>query len=116
MAKGRQKVRVGRVVSGKMDQTVVVAVAWQRPHPLYKKSVRRITRLYAHDGENTCRQGDLVKVEETRPLSKLKRWRVVQVLERGPQVEVTPQEIGREILEEKTAEEAPQQTPEEKEE
>jgi len=79
---GRRKVREGRVVSDKMDKTVVVAVERLVPHPLYKKRVRRTTKLKAHDAENRCRTGDTVRVVETRPLSKEKRWRVVEILRR----------------------------------
>ncbi len=75
-----RKQKVGRVVSNKMDKTVVVAVDYLRPHPIYRKTVRQTHKFYAHDEDNTCRVGDTVRIEETRPLSKLKRWRVVEVL------------------------------------
>ncbi len=78
-----RKVRVGKVVSDKMDKTVVVAVADRVAHPLYKKIVGRTYKLKAHDEENTCRVGDTVKVMETRPLSKDKRWRVVEIVEKA---------------------------------
>ncbi len=78
-----QKVRVGRVVSTKMEKTVVVAVERQRIHRLYKKPVRRKTRFKAHDVNGVCVTGDLVRIQETRPLSRDKRWRVTEVLERG---------------------------------
>ena len=78
-----QKTRVGRVVSTKMEKTVVVTVERQRTHRLYKKAVRRLTRFKAHDENNVCAEGDLVRIQETRPLSKDKRWRVTDVLERG---------------------------------
>lgn len=77
-----RKQKVGRVVSSKMDKTVVVAVDYLRPHPLYRKTVRQTHKFYAHDEDNTCETGDMVRIEETRPLSKLKRWRVVEVLGR----------------------------------
>ena len=80
MVRGRRKTRVGRVVSDKMDKTVVVAVAWSQTHPLYSKSVKRITKLHAHDEDNRSKVGDTVNVTETRALSKTKRWRVTQVL------------------------------------
>ena len=76
----RAKTKIGRVVSDKMDKTVVVAVESYRPHPLYKRTVRRIKRFKAHDEQNTCHIGDVVRIEETRPLSKEKRWRVVEIL------------------------------------
>ena len=78
-----RKVRVGKVVSDKMDKTVVVAIADRVAHPLYKKIVGRTYKLKAHDENNTCNIGDTVKVMETRPLSKDKRWRLVEVIERA---------------------------------
>ena len=75
-----RKQKVGRVVSNKMDKTVVVAVDYLRPHPIYRKTVRKTHKFYAHDEDNSCRIGDTVRIEETRPLSKQKRWRVVEVL------------------------------------
>ena len=77
------KVRVGKVVSDKMDKTVVVAIADRVAHPLYKKIVGRTYKLKAHDENNTCGIGDTVKVMETRPLSKDKRWRVVEIVEKA---------------------------------
>jgi small subunit ribosomal protein S17 len=79
----RRKVRVGVVVSDKMDKTVVVRVDGQLRHPLYAKTVRRTSKLSAHDEANEARIGDKVRVMETRPLSKSKRWRVVEILERA---------------------------------
>ena len=78
-----RKVRVGKVVSDKMDQTVVVAIADRVAHPLYKKIVGRTYKLKAHDENNECGIGDTVKVMETRPLSKDKRWRVVEIVEKA---------------------------------
>ena len=78
-----RKVRVGKVVSDKMDKTVVVAIAARVAHPLYKKIVGRTYKLKAHDENNTCGIGDTVKVMETRPLSKDKRWRVVEIVEKA---------------------------------
>ncbi len=77
---GRRKVREGLVVSDKMDKTVVVAVETRTVHPLYRKGVRVIKRYKVHDEGNTCRTGDKVKITETRPLSKEKRWRVTQIV------------------------------------
>lgn len=82
-ANKKRKIRVGRVVSNKMDKTVVVTVESHRAHPLYKKRVRRIHRFKAHDEQNTCHIGDVVRIEETRPLSKDKCWRVVEILKKG---------------------------------
>ena len=78
-----RKVRVGKVVSDKMDKTVVVAIADRVAHPLYKKIVGRTYKLQAHDENNDCGIGDTVKVMETRPLSKDKRWRVVEIVEKA---------------------------------
>ena len=78
-----RKVRVGKVVSDKMDKTVVVAISDRVAHPLYKKIVGRTYKLKAHDENNTCGVGDTVKVMETRPLSKDKRWRVVELVEKA---------------------------------
>jgi len=80
MADVIHKQKVGRVVSNKMDKTVVVAVDYRRPHPIYRKTVRQTNKFYAHDENNQCRTGDMVRIEETRPLSKLKRWRVVEII------------------------------------
>ena len=78
-----RKTRVGRVVSDKMDKTVVVAIVDNVKHPLYKKIVKRTVRLKAHDENNACKGGDRVEVMETRPLSKDKRWRVVEIIEKA---------------------------------
>ena len=93
MSYDRRKVRIGRVVSDKMDKTVVVAVEWRRPHRVYKKPVRRETRFVAHDPENNCKIGDTVRIREGRPLSKTKRWRVVSILQREDIAEVLPDEL-----------------------
>ena len=77
-----RKVRTGKVVSDKMDKTIVVAVEDHVKHPLYKKIVKRTYKLKAHDENNECQIGDTVKIVETRPLSKDKCWRVVEILER----------------------------------
>jgi small subunit ribosomal protein S17 len=78
-----RKVRTGRVVSDSMDKTAVVAVESLVRHPLYGKTIKRTTKLYAHDEENQCTVGDIVEVMETRPVSKTKRWRLVQVIEKA---------------------------------
>ena len=78
-----RKTRVGRVVSNKMDKTVVVAIEDNVKHPLYKKIIKNTIRLKAHDEENACNIGDRVLVMETRPLSKDKRWRVAQIVEKA---------------------------------
>ncbi len=78
-----RKERTGKVVSAKMNKTLVVAVERLVKHPLYQKYVKRTTKLYVHDEKNDAREGDTVRVVETRPLSKLKRWRVQQVIDRA---------------------------------
>ena len=78
-----RKTRVGKVVSDKMDKTVVVAIVDNVKHPLYKKIIKRTIKLKAHDEKNECKIGDRVEVMETRPLSKDKRWRVTNIIERA---------------------------------
>jgi small subunit ribosomal protein S17 len=78
--------KVGRVVSNKMDQTVVVAVDFVRRHRLYHKRITRTSKFMAHDAKNECNPGDIVRIEETRPISKNKRWIVREVLERNVEV------------------------------
>lgn len=78
-----RKTRIGKVVSNKMDKTIVVAIETSVKHPLYGKIVKRTYKLKAHDEENQCQIGDKVKVMETRPLSKEKRWRLVQIVEKA---------------------------------
>jgi small subunit ribosomal protein S17 len=78
---GNGQIKVGRVVSDKMEKTVVVAVDYLRPHPLYKKIVRRTSKFYAHDEHNVAKIGDTVRIKETRPLSKLKRWIVLEIVQ-----------------------------------
>ncbi len=78
-----RKTDVGRVVSDKMDKTIVVAVEDSFRHPLYKKTVKRTVKLKAHDEKNECKIGDRVRVMETRPLSKEKRWRLVEIIEKA---------------------------------
>ena len=75
-----RKTRVGEVVSNKMDKTIVVAVVRRVPHPKFGKIVKRTKKFYAHDAENRCEIGDLVRIQETRPLSRLKRWQLIEVL------------------------------------
>lgn len=83
MERNKRKVREGRVISNRMDKTIVVAVERHLRHPRYLKIIRRTSKLYAHDDKNQCRIGDRVRVMESRPLSRLKRWRLVEVLERA---------------------------------
>ncbi len=79
--KKRVKEFVGKVVSNKMDKTVVVTVERKFPHPLYEKQVKKTKKFYAHDEENKCNEGDIVRIRESRPLSKLKRWVVVEIIQ-----------------------------------
>ena len=104
MPEKRRKLRTGRVVGDKSDKTVLVAVRWQQRHLLYKKSIRRITKFYAHDQDNRCKLGDLVRIEETRPISRMKRWRVMEILERREVAEVKPIELDEGILSEEQEE------------
>ncbi|WDC83143.1 30S ribosomal protein S17 [Caloramator sp. mosi_1] len=83
MERGLRKVRIGRVVSDKMQKTIVVAVEDKVRHPLYGKTVNRTKKFKAHDENNEAKIGDIVKIMETRPLSKDKRWRLVEIVERA---------------------------------
>ena len=89
----RKKIRFGRVLGNKMDKTVVVEVETRRRHPVYKKVVSYKANFKVHDENNACNIGDLVKIVETRPLSKDKRWRVAEILTTGEVAEIQPKEI-----------------------
>ena len=89
----KRKVRIGYVVSDKMDKTVVVAIETLKRHPIYKKTFKKVVKYKAHDENNKCRLGDKVKIVETRPLSRQKRWRVAEIITREEMVEVKPQEV-----------------------
>ena len=89
----KRKTRFGKVVSDKMDKTVVVAVDTPKRHPIYKKTIRRVVKYYAHDEKKESKIGDTVRIEETRPTSKLKRWRVVEIITKGEVAEIKPEEI-----------------------
>ena len=82
MERNLRKTRIGKVVSNKMDKTIVVAIQDNVRHPLYKKIIKKTVKLKAHDENNECSIGDTVKVMETRPLSKEKRWRLVEIIEK----------------------------------
>jgi small subunit ribosomal protein S17 len=82
-ARAARKMREGVVASTAMDRTAVVVVTTRKPHPLYRKTMVRTSRLYAHDENNELRPGDRVRIVETRPMSKRKRWRLVEILERA---------------------------------
>jgi small subunit ribosomal protein S17 len=85
---GKRRTKVGRVVSDKMDKTVVVSVERLQRHPIYKRVIRLSTKFKAHDQENSARVGDTVRIEESRPLSREKRWTVVEVVARGSHEEL----------------------------
>lgn len=91
--KKNQKTRVGRVLSNKMNKTVLVQVETRRQHPRFKRVVTYRKEFKVHDEKSACGVGDLVRIVETRPLSKEKRWRVAEILVKAEQVEVKPQEI-----------------------
>ena len=82
MSKLMRKDRVGLVVGTKMDRTAVVEMVWKQRHRVYRKQMRRISRFYVHDPENSCRIGDTVRIEETRPISKTKHWRLMEIIQR----------------------------------
>lgn len=79
----RRQTKTGRVVSNKMDKTIVVRVDYLKPHPLYRKIIRKTAKFHAHDPENACQIGDVVTIEETRPLSKTKRWKLREIVQRA---------------------------------
>ncbi len=89
----KRKTKIGHVVSNKMDKTVVVTVETSKRHPLYKKIIRRTVKYKAHDENNQCQLGDMVRIIETRPLSRCKRWRVGEIITRKEVVEIQPGEI-----------------------
>ncbi len=89
----KRKTRIGRVVSNKMNKTVVVAVETTKHHPRYRKTIKEDAKYKAHDAKNECGEGDIVRITETRPLSKEKRWRVSEIITRKEVVEVQPREI-----------------------
>lgn len=95
-----EKLQLGTVVSNKMDKTVVVRIDRSKRHRLYGKTIRSSRRYKAHDEKNECRLGDVVRIAETRPLSREKRWLVVEVVVKGDVAEVAPRDIGARIIEE----------------
>ena len=92
--RGRRRTLIGVVVSVKMDKTAVVSVERRRPHPLYRKIVRTTKRYKAHDPHNEAVLGDVVRIEETRPISKDKRWRIAETMTRGNVADIAPRDIG----------------------
>ncbi len=97
MAKQMRKVRVGSVVGTRMDRTAVVEMVWKQRHRLYRKQMRRVARFYIHDPENQCQLGDTVRIQETRPISKTKHWRLLEILQRRQVAEVRPIELETDI-------------------
>ena len=93
MAKEKRKVRVGSVVRTRMDKTAVVEMVWKQRNRLYRKQVRRVARYMVHDPESQCQLGDVVRIQETRPISKTKHWRLLAILERREVAEVRPIEL-----------------------
>jgi small subunit ribosomal protein S17 len=89
----KRKTRIGRILNTKMDKTVVVVVETTKHHPLYKKTIKKTVKYKAHDERNECGEGDMVKIVETRPLSREKRWRVAEIIAKKEVVEVKPGEI-----------------------
>jgi len=88
-----KKTRIGHVVSNKMDKTVVVSVETSKRHPLYKKTMKKAVKYKAHDENNACAEGDTVRIIETRPLSREKRWRVSEIITKKDTVELKPDEV-----------------------
>lgn len=88
-----KKSKTGRVLSNKMNKTLVVAVESYRNHPLYKKTIRKVKRYKVHDEKGECKEGDTVKIVETRPISKDKRWRVSEIIIKAAAIEIKPEEI-----------------------
>lgn len=112
MSYERRKIKIGKVVSDKMDKTIVVSVEWLQPHRVYKKNVRKWSRFKVHDASNECRLGDTVRIIETKPVSKTKRWKVEEILQKGDVADLQPSEInvddldssGHELVEAEAAE------------
>ena len=96
MSHERRKTKVGKVIGDKMDKTVVVSVEWRQPHRIYKKNVRKWSSFKVHDQGNACNVGDTVKIIETRPLSKTKRWKVSEIVQKGDVADLQPGDISAE--------------------
>ena len=99
VSRARRKVRTGSVVRVKQEKTAIVEMVWKQRHRLYRKQVRRVARFYVHDPENQCRIGDLVRIEETRPISKTKHWRLLEILDRRQVADVRPIELEEDAAE-----------------
>ena len=93
MAKTMRKIRVGSVVGTRMDKTAVVELVWKQRHRVYRKQMRRVTRFYVHDPDGECQVGDTVRIQETRPISRTKHWRLLDILARREVADVRPIEL-----------------------
>ena len=107
-----KKTKVGQVLSNKMNKTVVVSVESHRHHPVYKKTIRNVVKYKAHDAKNECAVGDTVRIVETRPLSREKRWRVSEIIIKAAVIDVKPEEIEPELVSEEAGAEAMETTAE----
>ena len=96
MSHERRKTKVGKVIGDKMDKTVVVSVEWRQPHRIYKKNVRKWSSFKVHDQGNVCNVGDTVRIIETRPLSKTKRWKIAEIVQKGDVADLQPGDISTE--------------------
>ena len=107
MARSMRKVRVGAVVRTNQDKTAIVEMVWKQRHRIYRKQMRRVARFYVHDADNECRLGDTVRIEETRPISKNKHWRLLEILERRQVADVKPidleTDVGQDITQPRVA-------------
>ena len=98
MAKAMRKIRVGSVVSTRMDKTAVVEMVWKQRHRIYRKQMRRVTRFYVHDPEGQCKIGDTVRIQETRPISRTKHWRLLEIMARREVADVRPIELENDVV------------------
>ncbi len=89
----KRKSRIGTVISHKMNKTAIVKVVTPKHHPLYKKTIKKISNLKVHDEKNACGEGDVVRIEETRPISREKHWRVAEIITKAEKIEVKPKDI-----------------------
>ena len=96
MSHERRKTKVGKVIGDKMDKTVVVSVEWRQPHRIYKKNVRKWSSFKVHDQGNACNVGYTVRIIETRPLSKTKRWKIAEIVQKGDVADLQPGDISTE--------------------
>ena len=97
MAKTMRKIRVGSVVSTRMDKTAVVEYVWKQRHRIYRKQMRRVARFYVHDPEGQCQIGDTVRIQETRPISRTKHWRLLEITARREVADVRPIDLETDI-------------------